>query len=110
WEVTISREWSDKTAVFTWVTGAQATFTFTVTSVRWIGYRGPLGGIARLFLDGVVVAEVDTYSAADIAQAILYEVTGLAAGSHVLTIEATGEKNPLSQQPYLAVDSFDLNF
>jgi hypothetical protein len=108
--VTTSREWSDKTAVFTWVTGARATFTFTGTSVRWIGYRGPLGGIARVFLDGALVAEIDTYSADDIAQSIDYQATGLPAGSHTLMIENTGEKNPLSQQPYIAVDSFDISF
>ena len=110
WEVTTSREWSDKTAVFTWVTGAHATFTFTGTSVRWISYRGSLGGIARVFLDGNLVAEVDTYSGEDIGQNILYEARGLAAGSHVLLIETTGEKNPLSQQSYIAIDAFDINF
>ena len=110
WEVTTSREWSDKTAVFTWVTGAHATFTFTGTSVRWISYRGSLGGIARVFLDGTLVAQVDTYSGEDIGQNILYEARGLAAGSHALMIEATGEKNPLAQQAYIAIDAFDINF
>lgn len=110
WEVTVSRAWSDKTAVFTWVTGAHATFTFTGTSVRWIGYRGPLGGIARVFLDGALVAQVDTYSADEAAPSIVYEAKGLAAGSHMLMIEVTGEMNPFAQNPYIAVDAFDINF
>jgi len=110
WEVTVSRAWSDKTAVFTWVPGAHATLTFTGTSVRWIGYHGSLGGIANVYLDGVLVARVDTYSAEDSGQVIDYEARGLTAGSHVLTIEATGEMNPLSSQAYLAVDAFDINF
>lgn len=110
WEVTVSRAWSDKTAVFTWVTNAHATFTFNGASVRWISYRGPLGGIARVLLDGNVVAEIDTYSANDEAQAILYQATGLAAGSHVLTIVATGQMNLQSRDPYIAIDAFDISF
>jgi hypothetical protein len=109
WEVTVSRAWSDRTAVFTWVAGARATLTFTGPSVRWIGFRGPIGGIARVFLDGAVT-EVDTYSADEHAQTVVYQATGLSAGSHTLTIEVTGEMNLLSQQPFIAVDAFDVNF
>ena len=110
WEVTVSRAWSERTAVYTWVAGAHATFTFTGASVRWIGYRGPLGGIGRVYLDGTLVAQIDTYAANDDVQAIVYETKGLSGGSHVLTIEVTGEMNPLSQKPFIAVDAFDINF
>jgi hypothetical protein len=110
WELTMSRAWSEQTAVYTDVPGARAAFSFTGTSVRWIGYRGPLGGISRVYLDGTFMAEIDTYAADDTAQGITYEATGLAPGSHVLTIEATGQKNPLSQYPFTAVDAFDINF
>jgi hypothetical protein len=110
WEVTASRAWSDRTALYTWVAGAQATFTFTGASVRWIGYRGPLGGIGRVYLDGRLVAQIDTYAADEDAQAILYEATGLVAGPHTLTIEVTGEMNPLAQKPFIVVDSFDIDF
>jgi hypothetical protein len=61
-------------------------------------------------LDGNVVAEIDTYSANDEAQAILYQATGLAAGSHVLTIVATGQMNLQSRDPYIAIDAFDISF
>jgi hypothetical protein len=110
WEVTVSRAWSEKTAVFTWVTDAHAIFNFTGTSVRWISYRGPLGGIARVYLDGIFVRDIDTYAADETHQAIMYEATGLAPGSHVLTIVNTGQMNPLSRNPYISVDAFDTNF
>jgi hypothetical protein len=110
WEVTVSRAWSDRTAVFTWVANAHATFSFSGTSVRWIGYRGPFGGIARVFLDGNFVTQIDTYAADELVQGITYETRGLAAGSHTLTIVVTGEMNPLSQKPFVAVDAFDIDF
>jgi hypothetical protein len=110
WEATVSRAWSDRTAVFTWVAGARATIAFSGRSVRWIGYRGPLGGIARIYLDGHLVAEVDTYAADEKEQVILYEATGLTVGAHALTVEVTGEMNVLAQQPFIAVDAFDVDF
>jgi hypothetical protein len=110
WEVTVSRAWSDRTAVFTWVAGARANLTFTGSSVRWIGYRGPLGGIARIYLDGEFVAAVDTYAPDEKEQVILYEAAALSGGPHVLTVEVTGEMNILAQQPFISVDAFDVDF
>jgi len=40
-------------------------------------------------VDGVLKAQVDAYSATDQAQSALYTITGLASGSHTLTIEVT---------------------
>src|SRR5262245_47788665 len=54
--------WSGGTAAFSTAAGAQASFTFTGTSVSWIGGRASDTGIARVFVDGVLVAQVDTYS------------------------------------------------
>ena len=110
WELTVSRAWSDRTAVYTWVANAQATLTFTGTSIRWIGYRGPMGGLARLFLDGDFVGVIDTYAAEEAVQAVIYEAAGLSAGSHTVRIEVTGEMHPLAQKPFIAIDAFDINF
>ena len=49
--------------------GARATFSFTGTSVRWIGLRGPQYGIARVFLDGAFQATVDLYSPSSVQTA-----------------------------------------
>src|SRR5258706_6102622 len=57
-----SKTWSGGTAAVSSAPGAQATITFTGTSVGWIGGRTPGTGIARISLDGTFLAEVDTYS------------------------------------------------
>lgn len=103
-----SRTWSGGTAAYSTTAGAQATFTFTGTSVSWIGARGPQTGIARVWLDGALVAEVDTYKATEEIQANLYSATGLAAASHTLTIEVTGLKNAAATDTYIVVDAFDV--
>jgi len=42
--------------------GAQASFTFTGTSVSWIGGRSFQTGVARVSLDGSFITEIDTFS------------------------------------------------
>jgi hypothetical protein len=91
-------------------TGAQATLSFTGTAVRWIGQYAFGGGIARVYLDGVPVASVDTYlPEEEELQGVLFSATDLAAGSHTLTIEVTGQKNASSQGTWVYVDAFDIH-
>jgi len=102
------RPYSEGTAAVSTVPGAQATFSFTGTSVSWIGARGPQTGIARVILDGNVVADsFDTYAPAEAPQTTFFTLSGLAAGSHTLTIEVTGLKNLASTGASIAVDAFD---
>ena len=90
--------------------GAQATLSFTGTAVRWIGQYAFGGGIARVYLDGVLVATVDTYSPSqEEDQATMYDAAGLANGTHTLAIEATGQKNAGSQGATVYVDAFDIH-
>src|SRR5207237_2832757 len=75
------RPWSGGTAAISKTVGAQATFIFSGTAVNWIGFRGPQAGIARVFLDGSLVSDIDTFSTTEQVQAIVFSTTGLAAAS-----------------------------
>jgi hypothetical protein len=86
----------------------RATLTFTGTAVKWIGFRGPQTGIAKVYLDGVLMTTVDTYAAAEVLEAVLYSATGLASATHTLAIEATGTRNPSSSDIFVVVDAFDV--
>ena len=88
-------------------TGARATFTFSGTSVKWIGYRDSWSGIANIYVDGILKTQVDTYSASAQAQAVNYTITGLSSGSHTITIEVTGNKDASAQSSWIWVDAFD---
>ena len=70
--------------------GSRAEFNFTGTGIRWIGYQDERTGIARVILDGVVVATVDTYASPARFQAVLFSKTDLPAGSHNFVIEVAG--------------------
>ncbi len=105
----LNRAWSMGTIAEANVFGAQATFTFTGTSVSWIGCRKFTTGIADVYLDGVFVAEIDTFAyPTEGYQHTIFKATGLASGSHTLTIEATGRQNPAASNNYIVVDAFDV--
>src|SRR3989440_10014253 len=103
-----SGTWSGGTAAVSAAPGAQAAFAFTGPSVSWIGGRTPQTGIARVFLDGVFVAEVDTYSKTTEVRVPMFAATGLADASHTFTIEVTGRKNASATGALVIVDAFDV--
>src|SRR2546426_988032 len=85
--------WSGGTAATATTAGSGVTVSFVGTSVSWVGFRGPQTGIAQVFLDGALQAEVDTYSPTAI-QAVGYTASDLtAAGQHTLTEMATSLKD-----------------
>ena len=89
--------------------GEQAVFTFTGQNVRWVGDRVFDGGIANVYLDGVLVTVVDTHAPMQEAfQGPLFVATGLTPGDHSLTIEVTGTANPNSSGTRIVVDAFDV--
>jgi hypothetical protein len=110
-----SRDWSGTapntaggTAALTRTAGERATVSFTGTGVSWIGLRGPSYGIARVLVDGVLAATVDTYAATEEVQAVVYTASGLSDGAHTLTVEVAGERNPASIDSLIVVDAFDV--
>src|SRR5262245_18217605 len=67
--------------------GARATFTFTGSTARWIAFRDQWAGIAKVYVDNVFKEEIDTYASPEMAQAVMFTVTGLGAGTHTLAVE-----------------------
>jgi len=106
----LNRSWSEGTISESNTPGARATFTFTGTSVSWIGCRKLNMGIANVYLDGVFVKQIDTFEPSPIEgyQNTIFRADGLANGTHTLAVEATGQKNPASQFNVVVVDAFDV--
>jgi hypothetical protein len=108
WHGSRSRDWSGRIASFSRSDGGQARFRFTGTTVHWIGFRAPWAGIARVYVDDVFDSEIDLYSASEQVQAVIFSRTGLTSGTHTLTVESTGRKNPASADYAVVVDAFDV--
>ena len=88
--------------------GSSATIAFNGTGVTWIGYQDQWSGIAKVSVDGVLQASIDTYASTTKAQSPLFTVSGLSSGPHTLTITATGQKDASSQGAWVWVDAFDV--
>jgi hypothetical protein len=103
-----SRSWSGGTASFNRSAGATATLPFTGTAVSWIGFLAPWAGIARVYVDGTFITELDLYSTTELVQTSVFTATNLAAGPHTVTIESTGRHNPSASDYAVVVDAFDV--
>src|SRR6266540_3668487 len=108
WHGSRSRGWSGVIASFNRSQGARARFSFTGTTVRWIGFLAPWAGIADVYVDDVFAVELDLYATTEQAQAVVFERTGLPSGNHTITVEAEGRKNDASTDYAVVVDAFDV--
>ena len=88
------------------VANSTATLPFNGTGVSWIGFKGDFGGIAQVFLDGTLVATVDTFAPIRQPQVVMYTASGLPAGPHTLTIKVTGTTS--ADAFWVVVDAFDV--
>ena len=99
----------DSTESWSTQAGATMSVTFTGTAVQWIGPKNNNGGIADVSIDGTQVATVDTYAAAGKEfQQVLFSQSGLPAGSHTLTITATGTQNAASSADTVVIDAINV--
>ena len=87
--------------------GARATFTFNGTVARWIAYRDSGSGIANVYVDGMLQQQVDAYVQGSQAQTVMFTTPNLEPGTHTLTIEVSGSRNPSAQSNWIWVDAFD---
>ena len=107
WFTNVNGTHSGGTAILALDAGAQVRFTFTGTAVRWIGLKDNWAGIAKVFIDGVLLGEIDTYATTAQVKTVLFEIAGLTASSHTITVETTGRKNAAAKSAWVWVDAFE---
>jgi bacillopeptidase F len=86
--------------------GASATFSFTGTSVDWITVTGKGWGQAQVSIDGIDRGVVDLYAPTKATWQTPRSYSGLAAGSHTITITVLGSKNAASTGYKVVIDAF----
>jgi hypothetical protein len=101
--------WSGGSAMQSSTAGAKATFTFTGTSVRWIGSRGRTHGIATVSVDGGPAREVTLFARpSDEIHTQVLTISDLGPGQHTLTITVAGRPDPQGEGNLVVVDAFDI--
>jgi hypothetical protein len=102
-----ARVWSEGNTATSNVPGATATFTFTGTSVSWIGCeKNSAAGTADIFIDGALVKQqvrLGQDYPTEGYQMTIFRADGLANTQHTITIKVTN-----TDQSYVVVDAFDV--
>jgi hypothetical protein len=105
----VDRVWSEGSAAVSNTLGSTVTFSFTGTSVSWIGCRkSSAGGRANVYIDGVLVREVNLSGVRyplEGYQMPVFRIDGLANGAHTLTLEVTSPTGGSN----VVVDAFDVH-
>lgn len=86
--------------------GDKVTFTFSGSVLGWMGYKGPLGGVAEVFVDGESHGIIDTWQTKHAFQKPVLILRDLAPGEHTLTIEVMQRPEGRSGQAWVWVDAF----
>ncbi|RJX22064.1 MAG: hypothetical protein C4570_01785 [Ammonifex sp.] len=105
WNTASSPAWYNGSMKYSGQAGATATFTFNGQGVAWFTGKGPVRGIATLYLDGVYKGYVDLY-APTYSVGVGKTFLGLANATHTLKIVVTGQKNPAATGNTIPVDAF----
>jgi len=90
-------------------TGSTAIITMTATSVALVGSYGPSYGQAEVFVDGVSAGVVDAYAETYAHNRVLFSKTGLATGTHTVTVKMLGTKNMKSTGTVFIFDALDFS-
>jgi hypothetical protein len=90
------------TVAYSTSAGSSATFTFTGSSVSWIGPLGPTRGVALVSIDGRAVATVTLWRSNFVAQAVLFHRAFRATGRHTVTVRVVQSPG----HPFVAIDGF----
>ena len=90
------------TVAYSTSAGSSATFTFTGSSVSWIGPLGPTRGVALVSIDGRAVATVNLWRTDFVAQAVLFHRAFRATGRHSVTVRVLQSAG----HPFVAIDGF----
>ncbi|MEU6285424.1 beta galactosidase jelly roll domain-containing protein, partial [Streptomyces sp. NPDC047028] len=86
--------------------GDSVTVPFDGTAVRWIGSKTNNHGYADVYIDGTKVSTVDDSGSEN--QAVIFQKTGLTAGSHELKIVVSGRHSTGSTDDFVSVDAVDV--
>jgi photosystem II stability/assembly factor-like uncharacterized protein len=90
--------------------GATLSLPFVGSGVKIIGAKGPMGGVARVVLDGEEIGLADLYAPEWTREAVIAELLALDSGFHLISVVVTGDRSPLSEGNMVAVDAIEVHY
>jgi hypothetical protein len=89
--------------------GVYDQFTFSGSSIKWIGEKDVTRGFADIYIDGVLDTTIDTYAPQIAYQQVLYQKNGLLDDRHILKVVCKGIKNPWATNIGIDFDAFEFS-
>jgi hypothetical protein len=102
WATSTSPTWWGGTARSSSRAGSTASYTFTGKSIAWVGLKGVGRGKANVYINGVLKATVDLYSATTKKQVVVWSANYGTSATRTITITVLGTAN----RPRVDIDGF----
>lgn len=83
-----------------------AEYNFYGSGIKWVGTINFDCGLADIIIDGNYMTTIDTYNTVRLTKQVLYINTNLDKGHHIIKIFCTGNKNQLSTNTDVTLESF----
>ncbi|MDQ6422719.1 S-layer homology domain-containing protein [Paenibacillus sp. LHD-117] len=107
-QLTYTGNWSNYNgAHYARTSGASMEYSFNGSTVSWTGITGSDHGKADVYIDGVLDATVDMYSAKRESNVILYSDSGLSDGPHTIKIVVRSDRNSAASDTYVEIISIN---
>lgn len=104
------------TETYSSAAGDDCEYTFIGTGIAWIANKDVIGGIAKVYIDGVLKDEAvdlglsragkNPRGSQKLYRQLVYAIEHLPMGEHKIRIVVTGEKAPESNNSYVNIDHF----
>ena len=107
WSISKGDDVSASSVSYSDVAHNKAVLNFVGTGVSWIGTESNDQGIARVYIDGNYMGDVDQFSDTRKPMVRSFSVADLAYGPHTIIVEVTDTKNPQSKGYRIEIDAFD---
>lgn len=94
-------------AALTNTKGARVSLAFTGSGIKWLGVTDGWGGLATVYVDGVMTL-IDSYGSVSGYQRPVFSARGLSTGPHTISIEVMHERGPATQGSWVWIDAFEI--
>jgi hypothetical protein len=104
WSTSSSTSNSGGSARSATAAGASATLSFSGRAVAWVTTLRPTDGVAKVYIDGVLAATIDTKGASTTYRQIVFSKAWTSYGAHTIKIVVAGTAG----RPRVDVDAFEV--
>lgn len=89
-------------------TGSSATFEFYGTGIKLYGLKSAGKGLANIYIDNVLVKQVDCYAESEQWSEVLFSKIDLPNATHTIKVEVSGQKSEKSVGYQINIDYFEV--